>query len=93
MAPISCHTQKSIPYEDLNMKHNYKLSEENRAKNSHDFGTWRDFLSVTKVQTVRERMIHPTRVKLRMASKDAIKHSEKTNHKPGGHFCDTYNQK
>ena len=33
--------------------HNYKLSEENRAKNSHELGTWRDFLSVTKAQTVR----------------------------------------
>lgn len=45
--------------------HNYRLSEENRDKNSHELGTWRDFLSVTKAQTVRQRMINPIRVKLR----------------------------
>lgn len=60
---LTPHTKTNSIQRSKRETHNYKLSEENRAKNSHDFGTWRDFLSITKAQTVRERMINPIRAK------------------------------
>lgn len=44
---------------------NCKLSEENRAQYINDLGVWRDFLNVTKAQTIRKR-INAIRLKLRL---------------------------